>query len=79
MKRICENGHYVNVVPRGLYGDVTNDLNMRETDSLEGELLTFFIYEEILAFRLAAIETGLSKDDIKDVFYNNAIHLLMNN
>lgn len=76
MKRICENGHYVNIVPKGLYGDVSNDHNMRETDSIEGDQLTFFMYEEILAFRQAATITGLTKGDIQDVFYNNAMELL---
>jgi uncharacterized protein len=78
MKRICENGYYINIVPKGLYGDVSYDKNMRETGDLESDQLTFFMYEEILAFRLAAIETGLSKNDIKDVFYNNAMQMLKN-
>ena len=30
MRRICEGGKYINVVPRGLYGDVSGDMNMRE-------------------------------------------------
>jgi hypothetical protein len=76
MKRICENGQYVNIVPKGLYGDVSNDKNMREAAVSEGNQLTFFMYEEILAFRNAAIATGLSQNDIQDVFYNNAIELL---
>jgi hypothetical protein len=78
MKRICENGYYVNIVPKGLYGDISYDKNMREICGWEGDQLTFFMYEEILAFRLAAIATGLSKNDIKDVFYNNAMKLLKN-
>ncbi|MCK9410778.1 MAG: amidohydrolase [Prolixibacteraceae bacterium] len=76
MKRICENGIYVNVISKGMYGDVSNDKNMREIEGDEADRLTFFLYEEILAFRLAAIETKLSNDDIKDVFYNNAMQLL---
>ena len=78
MKRICENGTYVNIISKGLYGDVSNDKNMREIIGEEADRLTFFLYEEIMAFRLASIETKLSKDDIKDVFYNNAMQLLMN-
>jgi uncharacterized protein len=77
MKRICENGYYVNIVPKGLYGDVSYDKNMREIGGREADQLTFFLYEEILAFRHAAIATGLSKNDIRDVFYNNA-QLLLN-
>ena len=76
MKRICENGIYVNIIPKGLYGDVSHDKNMREIEGEEAEMLTFFLYEEILAFGLAAIETKLSRDDIKDIFFNNAFRLL---
>jgi predicted TIM-barrel fold metal-dependent hydrolase len=53
-RRICEKGNYVNLVPRGLYGDVSGDSHMRELDGDEAEKLTFFMYEEINAFRLAA-------------------------
>jgi uncharacterized protein len=76
MKRICENGQYVNIVPEGLYGDVSNDKNMREISGKEAGQLTFFMYEEISAFRHAAIATGLSESDIQDVFYNNALQIL---
>jgi uncharacterized protein len=76
MKRICENGHYINIVPEGLYGDVSDDKNMREVAGKEADQLTFFMYEEIGAFHRAAIDTGLSENDIQDVFYNNANRLL---
>ena len=69
MYRIFENGTYINVVPRGMYGDVSSDPHMRETDE---PCITNFLYEEIMAFRKAAEETGLSKEDVKDVFFNNA-------
>lgn len=75
-KRICENGNYVNQVPKGLYGDVSGDSHMRELEGSEAEKLTFFMYEEIDAFRLAAEATGLSSADIEDIFYNNAANLL---
>lgn len=76
MKRICENGTYVNIIPKGFYGDVSKDKNMREIEGEVANQLTFFLYEEILAFRLAAMETELSKSDINDIFYNNALQLL---
>jgi len=76
MKRICENGSYINIVPKGLYGDVSNDRNMRETAGPEADQLTYFMYEEISAFRHAAIATGLSKNDVQDVFYNNAMNII---
>jgi len=72
MKRICENGVYINIVPEGLYGDVSDDIHMREAEGEEAEHLTFFMYEEIDAFRRAAENTGLTADDIEDVFYRNA-------
>jgi predicted TIM-barrel fold metal-dependent hydrolase len=75
-KRICENGVYVNLVPRGLYGDVSGDRNMREIDGPEAERLTFFMYEELLALRQAAEKVGLGKQDLEDVFYRNAARLL---
>lgn len=72
MRRICENGKYINLVPRGLYGDVSIDSHMREVDSPEADTLTFFMYEELRAFKKAATAVGLTKADIEDVFYNNA-------
>ena len=75
MRRICEDGRYVNLVPKGLYGDVSGDKNMREVDEEEGSKLSFFMYEELDAFRLAAANTGLSRQDVEDIFYNNAAKL----
>lgn len=75
-KRVCENGNYVNQIPKGLYGDVSNDRHMRELEGEEAEKITFFLYEEIDAFRRAAKNCGLSSKDIEDIFYNNAIELL---
>jgi predicted TIM-barrel fold metal-dependent hydrolase len=76
MKRICEDGNYVNIVPRNLYGDVSGDRHMKEVDGIEADALTFFMYEEIDAFRRAAESTGLNKSDIEDVFYHNAKDLI---
>jgi len=75
-RRICENGKYINLVPKSLYGDVSTASHMREVDGKEAEELTFFMYEEINAFRIAAEKTGLSKKQCEDVFYNNAAKLL---
>jgi len=76
MRRVCEEGTYVNLVPQGLYGDVTGDPNMREVDGGEAERLSFFMYEEIDAFRQAAEEIGLTAGDIEDVFWRNAARAL---
>jgi uncharacterized protein len=77
MRRICEDGFYVNLVPPGLYGDVSDDPHMREVSEEEGSRLSFFMYEELLAFRQAAEAVGLSAEDIADVMYNNAARLAL--
>jgi len=74
-RRICEKGRYINIIPKGLYGDVSADSHMREVEGREAEELTYFMYEEINAFRIAAEKTGLSREQCGDVFYNNAAKL----
>ncbi|HPT99939.1 MAG TPA: amidohydrolase family protein [Armatimonadota bacterium] len=76
MRRICESGTYINLVPRGLYGDVSGDPNMREVDGEEAERLSFFMYEEIDAFRSAAEVTGLTREEVGDIFWGNGARLL---
>lgn len=76
MRRICEEGFYINLVPPGLYGDLTGEPHMREVSPEEGEKLTFFMYEELLAFQRAAAAAQLSSADLQDVFYNNAAYLI---
>lgn len=76
MRRICENGNYINLVPKGLYGDVSDDKHMREVDGEQADALSFFLYEEIDAFRRAAQATALTPQDIEDVFYGNAARLI---
>lgn len=77
-RRICENGKYINLVPKGLYGDVSGDSHMREVSPPESDKLTFFMYEEINAFLTAAREEGLKKSDMEDIFYNNAHNIITN-
>ena len=72
MRRVCEDGRYVNIVPPGLYGDVTGDPNMRESSMDEANMLTFFFYEEIDAFRRAADDCGLTHAEVEHVFHRNA-------
>ena len=76
MQRITQAGRYVNIVPKGLYGDVSDDKNMGELEGAEAEQLTFFLYEELAAFRRAAQHHCLSRSDLEDVFCNNARRLL---
>ncbi len=72
MYRISEDGYYVNVVPRGLYGDLTNAEHMRESDE---EGITNFTYEIIRAFKKTAEKLSLSKLDVEDIMCNNAKEL----
>lgn len=74
-KRITESGTYINIVPKGLYGDICGDKNMREVTGDEVEKITFFLYEEIDAFRRAANMMKLQPPEIEDVFYNNALRI----
>ena len=76
MRRETRDDHYVNIVPKGLYGDVSDDRNMAEVEGEEADRLTFFLYEEIDAFRRAAERTGLSRRDIEDIFLKNGERLI---
>jgi len=76
MRRICENGTYINLIPKGLYGDVSGDKNMRELQEEEGGKLSFFLYEEMKAMKEAVNELGLNKSEVEDIFYNNAKRIL---
>ncbi len=76
MRRICEQGFYVNLVPPGLYGDVSDDPHMREVAEPDGAGLSFFMYEELQAFRQAAESAGLGPAEVADVMYNNAARLI---
>lgn len=74
--RIEENGTYINLVPPGMYGDPKQDPHLREVTAEEAENITFFAYEELLAFKRAAKTLGLSREDIEDIMYNNAVNLI---
>lgn len=74
--RIQENGTYINLVPPGIYGDLGGDPHMREVSPEEGEKITFFAYEELLAFKRVAGKLGLSRSDVEDIMYNNAHNLI---
>lgn len=73
MYRIVENGKYINVVPRGAYGDVSNDSHMREVD--DASKITTFMYEELRSFKRCAEELALTKEEIENVMYKNASRL----
>jgi uncharacterized protein len=78
MRRICEDGAYINLVPPGLYGDVSGDPHMRQLSQPEGDQLSFFLYEMLLAFRRAAEACGLSATEVEDVLYKNGARLIEN-
>lgn len=72
MCRICENGNYINVVPRGLYGDLTGAAHMRESDETN---ITNFTYEIIRGFKKTAEKLGLTKNEVADIMCGNAVRL----
>ena len=74
--RIVENGTYVNLVPPGLYFDPNNDPHLREVSEEEGKKITFFAYEELLAFKRVCEKLGLSRVDVEDMMYGNAMRLI---
>ncbi len=73
--RVVENGVYYNLIPKGLYGDVSDDYHMREVEGEAAARLTFMAYEEIAAFKTAAYRNSLTKTDVEDVFFRNAFRL----
>ena len=73
--RIEENGTYINLIPPGIYGDNHQDPHLRVVSAEEGEKITFFAYEELLAFKRACHTLGCTREDIEDMMYNNAANL----
>lgn len=76
MKRITESGTYINIVPKGLYGDESQDPHLRGAEGAEAESLTFFMYEQLRSFKRASEELGLSREDIEAITYSNARRLI---
>ena len=75
-RRIEENGTYVNLVPPGMYPDPYGDPHLREVSEEEAKNITFFAYEELLSFKRACEKLGLTKQDVEDIMYNNAMNLI---
>lgn len=87
-RRVVENGFYINEIPKNSLGSfsvdyykvksehgsgsVLSDPHLREVDYPEAERITFFIYEEINACRLACERLGLGKEDVKKIFWSNS-------
>ena len=76
-RRTVENGVYINEIPQGQfpYESVKNDSHMREIPYPEAERITFFIYEEMNACRLACQRLGLGKEDVEKIFYSNSARI----
>ena len=72
MYRVTEGGRYQNVVPRGMYGDVSGDPNMRETDEKD---ITTFMYEELRAFKRCSEKLRLSRSEIEAILCRNGAEL----
>lgn len=70
-KRICEGDEYINYIR---HADWSDNRTRRDIEAEKG--YTFFLYEQILAFKRAAEACNLTANDIEDIFYNNARRLL---
>lgn len=68
-----DTGFYYNIVPRGMYGDVSSDRHMRESDE---ETITLMIYEQLRAFRRVAGKLGLTDRQVEDIMFGNADRLI---
>lgn len=75
MRRVVENGSYVNIIQKGSYGDVSGDSHMREIEGAEADALSLFLYEEISAMRRACEAAGVSRADAHAMFFDNAAGL----
>ncbi len=74
--RIEENGTYVNLVPPGLYHDPYGDPHLREVSPEDAKTITFFAYEELLSLKRVCEKLNLTRQDVEDIMYNNAMELI---
>ena len=68
-----ETGFYKNVVPRGLYGDVSADPHMQESDETD---ITLMLYEQLRALRRVAADCRLNDEQVEQILDTNARQLL---
>ena len=66
-KRICEGDEYINYVRHADWEDSRTRRDIKAEESY-----TFFLYEQILAFKKAAVACDLTRSDIEDVFFNRS-------
>ena len=76
-RRTVENGVYINEIPQGQFPieAIRGDSHMREIPYPEAEKITFFIYEEMNACRLACQRMGLGKEDVEKIFFSNSARI----
>jgi len=76
-RRTVENGVYINEIPQGQFplSAIQKDSHMREIPYPEAEKITFFIYEEMNACRLACQRLGLGKEDVEKIFWSNSARI----
>ena len=76
-RRTVENGVYINEIPQGQFPAeaICGDSHMREIPYPEAEKITFFIYEEMNACRLACQRMGLGKRDVEKIFFSNSARI----
>ena len=76
-RRTVENGIYINEIPQGQFPPeaIRGDAHMRQIPYPEAEKITFFIYEEINACRLACQRLGLGKADVEKIFWSNSARI----
>lgn len=68
-----ETGFYYNIVPKGMYGDVSDDRHMKESTE---STITLMIYEQLRAFKRVSEKMKLTDSQIEDIMYNNSKELL---
>ena len=76
MRRIHENGLYINEIPAGSCGDVAGDPHVHELPEEETKDFSLFVYEVAAAMLQAIHELKLSDGVLEKLFYKNAESLL---
>lgn len=76
MRRVCEGGTYINLVPKGAYPGIETDKHIREAAGADANGLTFFLYEQVAALLKAADSLNYGQAELEDIFFNNAYEKL---
>jgi predicted TIM-barrel fold metal-dependent hydrolase len=76
MKRIFENGKYINLVEKDLYPAIKNDKSTREVSREEAKGFTLYLYESLLAFKNAAGLMKLTRGQIENIMYRTGRSLV---